>query len=86
MDQRPPSPDDGRAIAEQRGRAVDATRATGDRRHRPPAARDRPRARRSRASPTSAAVDAIERFVPGESAEGDDGCAAPGVVRLSPAH
>ncbi len=33
---------------------------------------------------TSAAVDAIERFVPGETAGSDDGIAQPGVVRLVP--
>lgn len=33
---------------------------------------------------TSAAVDAIERFVPGEPAEADDGIAQPGVIRLVP--
>jgi hypothetical protein len=33
---------------------------------------------------TSAAVDAIERFVPGEPADGEDEVAPPGVVRLVP--
>lgn len=33
---------------------------------------------------TSAAVDAIERFVPGEPSDADDGIAQPGVVRLVP--
>ena len=33
---------------------------------------------------TSAAVDAIERFVPGEPSEPDNGIAQPGVVRLVP--
>ena len=71
MAQRPPSPDDGRAAADQRGGAVDT-------RPEPPAIGLTGFLRRASdlglgaaSIAASAAVDAIERFVPGEPADAE---------------
>ena len=83
MDQRPPSPDDGRASPSNA--VVPWTRPE------PPAIGLTGFLRRATdlglgaaSIAASAAVDAIERFVPGEPSDSGDGIAQPGVVRLVP--
>ncbi len=83
MDQRPPSPDDGRALPSKS--VVPWTRPE------PPALGLTGFLRRASdlglgaaSIAASAAVDAIERFVPGEPADSVDEVTAPGVVRLVP--
>jgi hypothetical protein len=83
MDQRPPSPDDGRATPSNA--VVPWTRPE------PPAIGVTGLLRRATdlglgaaSIAASAAVDAIERFVPGEPVEAGEVAPAPGVVRLVP--
>jgi hypothetical protein len=83
MDQRPPSPDDGRTTPTSA--VVPWTRPE------PPAIGFTGFLRRASdlglgaaSIAATAAVDAIERFVPGEPADPTDDVAAPGVVRLVP--
>ena len=83
MDQHPPSPDDGtaapsRAVVPWTRPEPPAIGLTGFLRR----ATDLGLGAASIAA--SAAVDAIERFVPGEPADPTDGIAPPGVVRLVP--